>query len=508
MGRSSKALKNVFTGLVSKLLMLALAFAARTMFIRLLGAEYVGVSSLYTNILSVLSLAELGISNVLMYYLYSALNKHDEDKICALTEEFKKIYTAIIIVILTIGLLLIPLLKYIVHSNLNSTELITYYLLYLINSVASYFVVYRTMLLKADQNDYIASIVTTSMTVLMYVFQIGYLALFRDFLGYLIIQVLATIGNNWIQNEIALRKYPYVRKRASKEVVAVEKRDLFENVKATFLFKVSDTILDQTDSIIISIMFGTVSVGYYSNYYMLISYLVAVAGIIANGLVASFGSLNAEGNMEKSYQMFCVAMMGFAVFGAFCTVGFACVIQDFVALWVGKEYVMSYGLVFAILAVFYLRMITNTIWMYRSSMGLFKEVQYVNILAALLNLLLSVVMGKWIGVPGVIIATVISRLVTSFWYEAKIVYAKFDKKVSDYFGKQLKALMSCCFAGAVALIICKYVPYKGVLGITLKLLIALFVTTSVELVAYYRSQEFRTLLSKFRGIGKNILFEK
>ena len=144
MGRTKKAAKNVATGLFNKAALMLLAFVTKTVFIRLLGAEYNGVSSLYTNILSVLALAELGVGNVLMFYLYSALDTGDEEQICALVYEFKKIYNAIIVCVLTIGLALVPFLQFLVNSSLNRTELIVYYLLYLANSVASYFVVYRS----------------------------------------------------------------------------------------------------------------------------------------------------------------------------------------------------------------------------------------------------------------------------------------------------------------------------------------------------------------------------
>ena len=304
-GRSANSLQNVSTGLINKLLMMFLAFGTRTLFIRLLGAEYTGISSLYTNILSVLSLAEMGMGNVLMFYLYRALKEKDEKRIIDLVNEFKRIYSAIIIIVLSIGLLLIPFLKLIVHSPLDSKELIGYYVLYLLNSVASYFVVYRTTVLAADQKNYISNIVQTIATVAMYVFQIIYLLLYRNFWGYLLIQVLCTIGSNVALNIIAIKHYPFLKGRATvpQNNLLLNRQELFKNIKATFLFKISDTILDQTDSIIISIMFGTVVVGYYSNYYMLISYIVAIAGIIANGLVASFGNLNTEGDMNRSYEI-------------------------------------------------------------------------------------------------------------------------------------------------------------------------------------------------------------
>lgn len=502
MSRSGKALRNVATGLINKILMLFLAFATRTLFIRLLGAEYTGVSSLYTNILSVLSLAELGLGNVLMFYLYSAIKDNDEKKINALIYEFKKIYSGIIVVVLGVGLALIPFLRVIIHSNIAHNELVLYYILYLINSIASYFVVYRTMVITADQKNYISNIVQTCTTVAMYVLQIIYLLLFRNFLGYLIIQALCTITNNVVLNYIALKKYPFLKNKPAQKTNYVNKKDLFGNIKATFLFKVSDTVLDQTDSIIISAMFGTVMVGYYYNYYMPITYIVAIAGIIANGLLASFGNLNAEGDMERSYKFFRVALMSFAMLGTFCTNCYAVIIQDFIPLWVGSQYLMSYDVVIGILFVFYLRMVTNTLWMYRSAMGLFKEVQYINIIAAVLNIILSIIMGKLMGVAGVIAATAISRLTTSFWYEGKVVFRKFNKPVRIYYFQQLKDFTICVFVVALTLFICDKITISGIPAIIIKLILAIIISILVELLVYYRSSEFKLMRDRVLGVLK------
>ncbi len=502
-GRSAKSVRNVATGLANKLLMMILAFATRTLFIRLLGAEYTGISSLYTNILSVLSLAEMGMGNVLMFYLYSALKEKDEQRIAELVNEFKRIYTAIIIIVLSVGLLLIPFLKFIVHSPLDSKELIGYYILYLINSVASYFVVYRTTVLAADQKNYISNIVQTIATVIMYILQIVYLLLFRDFWGYLLVQVLCTIGSNVALNGIALKHYPFLKakKLATKtNKQLVNFKELFKNIKATFFFKISDIILDQTDSIIISIMFGTVVVGYYSNYFMLISYIVAIAGIIANGLVASFGNLNTEGDIERSYEMFRIALTAFSIFGTICTTCYACIVQDFVPIWVGAQYVMPYELVIAILAVFYLRMATNTMWMYRSAMGVFQEVQYINLAAAGLNIVLSVVLGKAIGVAGVIVATALSRILTSFWYEGKVIFGKLNKPLRIYLVLQVKNFAICVISVGLGLSLCTLVQGNVYVVIVLKLLTAIIISLVVTLIGYGQTAEFKTMKNKILGV--------
>ena len=496
MGRSQKALKNVSTGLINKAAIMLLSFTTKTVFIRLLGAEYNGVSSLYTNILSVLALAELGLGNVLMFYLYSALEKGDTDKICVLTQEFKKIYNIIIVCVSLVGIAIVPFLGILVKSDLPHNELVIYYLLYLMNSVASYFVIYRTMVVRADQKEYLLNNCSTITTIVMYVFQLVYLYIRRDFLGYLLIQVLCTIGNNFVQNQIAIKKYPYLKKKPSSNVEVVDKKSLLGNVRATFLFKVSDTILDQTDNIIISMMFGTIVVGYYANYYMVMTYLAQIASIIASGLIASFGNLYATGEKERSYNMVKCIMLFFAVFGTYCVACYVSVIQDFIPIWVGSEYLMSIDLVVSVMIVFYLRMATNTVWICRSTMGIFKEVQYINLAAAVLNIILSVILGYIMGVAGVIVATAVSRGLTSFWYEGKVVFNKLGRKANEYYLLQLRCVIIAALIIGISVGINHFVPVSGIVGILVKIFTCTVITIIAEVLFNRKTMEFKMLLER------------
>lgn len=496
MGRSQKALKNVSTGLINKAAIMLLSFATKTVFIRLLGAEYNGVSSLYTNILSVLALAELGLGNVLTYYLYSALEEGNTEKISALTQEFKKIYEVVIVGVSLVGIAIVPFLGILVKSDLPHNELIIYYLLYLLNSVASYFVVYRTMVVRADQKEYLLNNCNTIATTAMYLLQLTYLYVRRDFLGYLIIQVLCTVGNNIVQNQIALRNYPYLKNKPLCDIEVVDKKGILGNVKATFLFKVSDTILDQTDNIIISMMFGTIVVGYYANYYMVMSYLAQIASIIVSGLIASFGNLYATGEKERSYNMIKCIMFFFAVFGTYCVACYMSIIQDFIPIWVGSKYVMEYDLVIAVMVVFYLRMVTNTVWICRSTMGIFKEVQYINLAAALLNIVLSVILGYVMGVAGVIVATAVSRLLTSFWYEGKVVFNKLGKSAKEYYMLQLRSILISAAIIGSSVGINKLIPISSIGGMLVKICVCTIITIIVEVLCNRKTMEFKMLAEK------------
>ena len=496
MGRSQKALKNVSTGLINKAMVMLLSFMTKTVFIRLLGAEYNGVSSLYSNILSVLALAELGLGNVMMFYLYSALEKGDTDELCALTQEFKKIYNIIIVSVFLVGIAIVPFLTVLVKSTLPYNELVLYYLLYLLNSVASYFVIYRTMVIRADQKGYLLNNCSTVSTIIMYLLQLVYLLIRRDFLGYLIIQVLCTIGNNFVQNQMALKRYPYLKNKPSKTLGLGERKNILGNVKATFLFKVSDTILDQTDNIIISMMFGTVVVGYYANYYMVVAYLAQIASIIAGGLVASFGNLYATGEKERSYNMVKCIMFLFAVFGTYGVACYMSIIQDFIPMWVGPQYIMEFDLVIAVVIVFYVRMVTNTVWICRSTMGIFKEVQYINLAAAVLNIVFSIILGYIMGVAGVIVATAVSRLLTSFWYEGKVVFNKLEKSAKEYYRIQLRSALAAVVIVGSSVGINQQITVDGIGGILLKIFVCTVITILAEVIFNRKTQEFCIISEK------------
>lgn len=494
--RSKKSARNIFTGFVSKMLLMAFAFATKTIFIRLLGAEYNGISGLYSNILSILSLSELGLGNVLNFSLYQALRNHDERKVCSIVQYFKKLYWAIAIGVLAIGLCLVPLLPAIVNSTLPQNEVVLYYLLYLLNSVASYFVVYKTTVISADQNAYISNICETVATFVMYVAQIVYLLLFRSFIGYLVIQVLCTIIKNLVMSCITDKKYPYLSK-GEVDKDAFDKKQLVSNIKATFLYKISAVILNNTDNILISVIVGTIAVGYYSNYYMVITYIASFVSIFITGITASLGNLNAQRDAKASYGMFKMLSL---VFSFIATVVSCCLLncyQAFIPIWIGKEYVMPISWVLVIVINNYLNEVMSPVWMFRETMGLFKQVQFLMPITALLNLLFSVVLGIKFGVPGILIATALSKVVSQYWYEPRILFRE-QFKVSErsFFLSQLKQILVSIAAVLISYLLCVRFP-QNVWGLVVRAVLSAAVAVLVVWMANRKSSAWMELYRRY-----------
>lgn len=491
--RKKNSARNIITGLISKVIVFVFAFICRTVFVRLLGAEYTGINGLYTNILTVLALADLGIGNVFSFSLYKYLANDDKNGVAGLIAAFRKLYIIIGLVIFSCGLLVIPLLPVIVKSTLPIDKVCLYYVLSLLNSVASYFFVYKTTILIADQKQYITNIWTTVFQCVMYSAQIGYLLCFKDFTGYLVIQIVCTISRNILLSLIADKNYGYIKKGSEVKPIRGQFHNLWNNIKATFIYKICTVALTNTDNLLISMILGTAFVGYYSNYFMLVQYVAAYVFILTSGLHASVGNYQATSDIEKSYSLFRSLNFVYSTIACVVITIFISCIQDFIPLWVGKEYVLGFDSVIAILLVLYIDIVLSPITLYRETLGLFTQVQYIMVPAAIINIILSIILGNWLGLAGIILATSISKLLTCSWYEPMILYKFFNRNLSEYFLKQITYLLTTILSSAATFYIVRNMP-KNLPGIFLRALSGLLVALLFSALFNIRSSEIRYLL--------------
>ena len=336
--RTEYSLINIFTGMAGDVVNTVVGFACRVIFVRMLGSEYLGVRGLFTNILSVLSLAELGIGSAIIYALYKPLAEKDQDKIAAIMQYYRKAYAVIGVVVGIIGLSLLPFLNQIIRTQPNIKESIyLIYLLYLFNSVASYFFSYRSALLTASQRQYIVQGYNYVITILQSVFQIVFLILTHEYLTYLIIQIIGSLTYNvWISSK-AVKDYPFIKNRNVPPLSSGEKRSLFVNIRALAINKLSGVLVNSTDNIAITYFTGLSSVGFASNYIMLKTMIDHIVTPFFNSFTASVGNLNATSTVERSYSFFNVLnLMNFWLYG-WGAIGMAFVSSDLVHLLYGAE---------------------------------------------------------------------------------------------------------------------------------------------------------------------------
>lgn len=495
--RSQNTKRNITIGIINQVVMLSLSFISKTIFIKLLGAEYLGVNGLYSNILTLLSLAELGIGNVMIYSLYRPVAENDKNEICSLLEFYKKIYNAIAISIFVIGILLIPFLHIIIKSDISIDKLIIYYLIFLLNSVLSYFSIYKSALINATQQIYIINTVNTVCTFLQHLTQILILLLTKNYILYLSVQIIFTLVNNVVISNKANKMYPFIKDKSYKKN-CIDTQNIKENIKSVFLYRIGNVIMNNTDNILISIILGTVYVGYYSNYSLLVGTVATFINIIINSMMSSLGNLNASDDMEKSYSIFNILLLLFHWLSAICSISFILVINDFITIWLGKEFILNSEIVLCIIFNFYIKNVINPVWMYRETMGLFNNIKYTMLFAALINMILSVILGLKFGLAGIIISTALARIFTTVWYEPKSLFKlKFKKPVKEYWKNQIRYLIGTI----ITLLISNYL-LRGLdislFNIFIKLVTNFIILTIIFIITNLNNSSLKLLFNKIK----------
>lgn len=508
--RVKNTVRNSVVGVFSYLLTSVMTFVSRAVFIQCLGEQYLGISGLYGNILAVLALSDLGVNTVMVYSLYKPIAEHDTQRISALIRYFKKLYGLVAILIAVLGMLCIPLLPYIVNDSLlTQEELIRYYLLVLANSVCSYLAISKSTLIRADQNMNIIQGVQAATSFLMHVAQIIILITTRNYTLYLVMPIFSTLTNNVLLTFIANKKYPYLKEKSADKTVEKEiKVKLLSNLKATFLYKLGATIINSTDNILISIMFGTVVVGYYNNYYTVVAMVNAIINIGINSVLSSIGNYYATKEARDRFGLFKLLLFGFYALAGFCAACYLAIFDDFITWWIGERFVLDTVFLIALVTNCTVTCISNPLWMSRESSGVFKSVRYVMISAAMINIALSILLGKVMGLAGIILATALARLLTLFWYEPRILCRMvFKVKTSEYWIYILRLLVAMIPSIICGLLVHQY-KTTNLIAMILKVVLCGTVSAASYFGLFYKSAEVKRIVAIVQMSLKRFSFQK
>ncbi len=493
--RTEYSILNILTGVGGYFLNTVLGFICRMVFVQCLAVDYLGVNGLFTNILTMLSLAELGVGSAIVYALYKPLAENDEEKIASLMKVYSTAYRTIGILIGVVGLALMPFIDLIIHEQPNISESI--YLLYalnLFNTASSYFFSYRNSLLIAAQRNYIVGGINYAVTIIQSVLQMMFLLLYRNYLGYLLIQTAGTFTYNVLVSWIATKQFPFIRKKDVKPLPKDERRVLFANIRDLMIYKVSSLLVNSTDNILITLFSGLATTGIASNYTLLVNTLNSLLGQVFNGLTASVGNHNASETKEKQFQMFSfLNMMNFWIFG-WASLGIIFCSSDLVQLCFGEEYVLSIEIPLIMAVNFYTVGMMNAVWTYKHTLGLFHYGRFMQIFTGILNIVFSVVLGTYWGVFGILAATVLARACTSLWYDPIAVYIHgFGKSPWSYLAKYMKYLLVLLAAAALCQLSFTLVGGSLLVKTLLKIVLCSVVTNGVFAAAFCRSPEFAML---------------
>ena len=430
-GRVQKSLLNILTGTFGQFLSFLLSFIIRTVFIKTLGEVYLGLNGLFSDLLGMLSLTELGIGTAIVIELYRTEELKDREKTQQYLQLYRKAYTVIGLVILICGLAMTPFLEYLVKDR-QSLEMIHYrviFLLFLINTVFSYLsFAYRMSILGANQTEYKGRIVTYFFKTATMILQVTLLLCFKSIYVYLIVPIVLGIASTVTMGVLIGKWYPYILESPKGRLSREEVRNTWRNIGAVAGYKFSGRVIASSTSIIVSSCINIVAVGLYSNYLIITSSLSTILEKIFSSFTASLGSLNvAEGDeISHKYLIFrCISFLNFLCYGYVAVCLYVC-FTPFVKMWIGERFLLNHATEWAIILNFLVMGLQETIGTHRAAYGLFYKGRYrpfaTIILTIFFSLLFAEIFPEKYGVCGIILGGVTANLCAALWYDSYIVY--------------------------------------------------------------------------------------
>jgi len=500
--RLEYSLMNSSISLFIYVLRLIIQFVARSFFINYLGAQYLGLNGLFSNILSFLSLAELGIGTSIVFSLYKPLAESDEKHIVSLMSLYKKAYELIGIAIGIIGLLIVPILPFIIKdTNITMKNVFLYYVLFLVNSVVSYFFTYKRSLVIADQKNYLVVLNDFIFLIIMNVIQITGLYFFRNFTIFLIIQIIFTLAGNISISIITDRKYSFLKKNKPEPIEPELKQEIKKNVIGNMSSKLGGVIVMGTDNILISGFVGLTAVGIYSNYSLIIISIQNLCKQITNSITASLGNFAVSGDKSKVKNLYNNHLfVNHTLIFFFSAITFS-VINPFISLWVGKNYTLPLLTVVLIMINFVIQVYRNTNIVFIESFGLYWQQRFKPIVEAGLNLIISLILLVVfkIGINGVLLGTIASSIGFVFWFELYVVsrYALSSKIRTNiitylkYFAQLALSILIIFLSNRIEII--KF--DSNLIYFVFKCIFSFVISLIMYLIFYFRTDEFKFILS-------------
>lgn len=501
--RTKNSFRNIIIALAGKSIGIILQFISRRVFIDMMSQDLLGVNNVFANLLAVLSLAEMGIGSAITFSLYKPLAEHDEAKIASIMTFYKYIYRVIAVVVTCFGTLVIPFFPFIIKEEIDG--LLLYYVLYLTSSVVSYLCAYKRTLIIADQKSYISSAYRYSYIVILNIVQIILLKQYQNYAYYLIAQIVLSLLENILISMQADRMYPYLKEKAA-PLERTEKKGYFKNIRALLMHRIGSIAVGNTDNILLSAIVSVNAVAVYSNYKLVFSGVNTIMNQVFSSITASVGNLVAEKDKQYAYGIYkALLLVILCVFGliSICMVS---LFNDFIQLWVGKQFVESIDYVIILVVHFFISGVREPTNVFKNALGLFWNDRYKALIEAIVNVILSIVLGIAWGARGIFFATILSALLVPVWVEPFILYKHYFKRpLMDYFRFITKNVGIVLVIGIAVYFLLQHFYITSWLQLVLKTLICLILTGVLMVIIFVRTTECKyflnmvgNLISKYR----------
>ncbi|MCM1506125.1 MAG: polysaccharide biosynthesis protein [Ruminococcus flavefaciens] len=506
--RTKNAKRNIVWGMIEKITVLLLPFICRTVIIEILGAEYIGLNSLFTSILSVLSISELGFGSAIVFSMYKPIAEGDNDTVCALMNVYKKIYQVIGTIILVVGLCIIPFLSKLIKGDVPSdVNLYVLYGVHLFDTVVGYYLfAYKAAIFSAYQRNDLISKRSTFVSLIGNILKIIGLVVFRTYYAFVLVLPFITIFTNLANAMLAKKMFPKI---VCKGKISNEMKDgIKKRMVGLISFKIYNVIFTSVDTIIISSYLGLTPLAIYNNYYYIQTSIVSFMTIFTASITAGIGNKMITNSIEDNYSDFKNFTFANGWICSWCAVCLVCLYQPFMKVWVGESLLFPLSTMILMVFYFFLPRLTTMTYTYREAAGLWWEDRFRPLVATAVNLITNIILVKFIGINGVIISTLICTIFINVPWGSIILFKNYFKiSIAEYFGQLIYYTVITSIVGGISFGICYFIKIDGLIGLGVKAVVCLIVPNILFWLFYKNKKEFDYtrrlfvgILSKFRKV--------
>lgn len=500
--RTENAKRNLFFGMVNRVVYMLMPFLSRTALIYTLGMEYVGLNSLVASILQVLNLADLGIGTAIVYALYEPVANDDVPAIRALMNYYRRVYRAIGFVIAVLGVAIIPFLPHLIKGEVPSdVNLTTLYLVYLSNTVVSYLLfAYKQALPTAMQRVDVVSNVNTITNILLNLAQVVVLLLWRNYYAYLVLIPLCTVVNNLLMSAHVDKTYPGYK---SQGTISDELRtSIRKRVAGLTIQRVCATTRNALDSVFLSAFIGLTVTAIYNNYLLIMTAVTGILGVVSTAILPTVGNSIVTDSTEKNYGDMRSMNFVYMLISGWCSACLLCLYQPFMRIWAGADNMFGFGVVILLVMYFYGLKLGDIISLYASGAGLWWEMRWRAIAESVANVVLNLMFVQLWGVTGIVAATLVSLLTVNFGLATSIIFKYYFKngKMGEYFMDQLRFFMVTAVVCAVVYAGCSFVPEGGLVWLMVRAVVCGLAAAVLYVVFYHGNPMFKKAVDWIAGM--------
>ena len=493
----SSRVKNTFRNIIFSYLEMILSaiftLLSRWLIVYFFNEKYLGLSSLFSSVIQILSVAELGFSSAILYNMYKPIAQNDVEGVCAILAYFRKVYRVVGVSILTLGLCIMPFIPCVIKGEVpNDLNIYFLYLLFLINtSIGYFFFAYKSALLEVLQRMDLIKMSNSFINILKYSLQLIVLLFFKNYYLFIGIQILCTVGNNLTVAWVAKKFFPQYQCRG---VISENiKKDIIYRVKGLLISNISAVTYTSFDSIILSAFVGLDAVAIYGNYLVVCNMISKLVVQIRKSMQSSVGNSIASETVQKNYKDMKTVQLVFSGIATWCFVCLLHMYQPFMYIWMGQDRMLDDFSVRLLCLWFFVSVVQHAFYLYLSGNGLWWEMRMPYIFSTIINIIMNIVLGRMFGISGIILSTLFVSLCFGSIWQCRILFKKYyETSMKDYAFKQLKYFIICMMASVLAWTGCNYVSFElNYIGLVIRLVICTVSSVAIMFLFYRNTDEFK-----------------